>query len=266
MKFFAFVVGIVCWSGLLTRAEDLTDAAAILDRCEAAYTHCETCSVEGQISEEFHTAIPNTNVKDMRLWFARPGKLFRLDWTETQNGGGRKTNSVFTRDGQTYFFWGSLGRFEHPEDLQMALAGATGISSGLAHFLPEMLVGRGGTVSLKNLEFKTGETLDGRACYVVAGLSRFGDEPTELAVDKESFAVARVKVHRHIDGHTSARVAEKMKAAHPDLAAKFAAEPPMADFDVDSVTTYKTTFDAPVTAANCDYPVPAGMSVSEKTR
>ena len=104
MKFFSFVLGIVCWSASLSRAEDLTDPAAVLAKCEAAYTHCETCIVEGKITEEFHTAHPNTVVKGMHLWFARPGKLFRLDWTEDGPRGARKTNSVFTRDDQTYFF------------------------------------------------------------------------------------------------------------------------------------------------------------------
>ena len=147
----------------------------------------------------------------------------------------------------------------------MALGAATGISSGLAHFLPTMLVTQRSTVALKEPELRADETLDGRACYVVVGVSSFGDEPTELAVDKETFAVARVKVHRHISASTSAAFAERLQKTHPELAAKVAAETgAIPDFDVDNVTTYQTTFGEPVTAADCDYPVPAGMTLREK--
>lgn len=263
MKFLAFWLGVVCWSWQAS-AQDLTDPAAILRKSREAYETCATCLVDGQRRSETSTAPSPPEIKEMHLAFSRKDDLFRLDWSEMNPvTGGHKTNSVFTREGKTYFYWGSLGRFELPKDRRMALAAATGISSGLAYFLPSLLLHESNPLAVKDPALRPGVILDGQPCYVVTGTVRQGSSPFEVAIDEKTFAVVQIKETDHITNQDHQETIARLKKSNPALAERLAATPPIPDFDVESVTVYHTQFGAPVTKEDCDYPVPAGMQPTE---
>lgn len=264
MKKFVLSFAMLCIGGGRMVAADLTDPVEILRHSQAAYRDCATCTVEGEHRSVFGPTGKQTQDKSINLLFSRPDHLFRFDWTQTDPQGQPSTQSIFTREGKTYFYWGALHRCESRRDLAEALGAYAGISSGLTSFLPQLLQGAAWPLTVKQPTLRPEETLDDHPCYVVAGTGRRGDDKLEIAVDKADFSVRRVKEHYTVKAVSHAQMVDQLKETNPALAAQLAAIPPSPDFDVDAVTEYtKTVFNVPVTAADCDFRLPKDIPLSK---
>ncbi len=87
---------------------------------------------------------------------------------------------VIGHDGTKPYFYASRyashGEIDHPESLEMAVAGATGISNGTAHTIAALLFdGVDGfkLLDLKRLRFRRHRTVQGVPCIGVSGLHPF---------------------------------------------------------------------------------------------
>ncbi len=74
----------------------------------------------------------------------------------------------------------------------MALAGATGVSSGSAHTIPALLLPRevGGRMLTDLEQPKRGEdkVLDDHKCFTI--VARFADEPITIWIDQGTFLIS----------------------------------------------------------------------------
>lgn len=81
-----------------------------------------------------------------------------------------------TASGEAYFCTEQRGekrRVERESSLEMAVAGATGISQGTAHTIGALLIERVGGFSLSmlnHLRFRESQNFDGVSCYRVSGV------------------------------------------------------------------------------------------------
>lgn len=87
------------------------------------------------------------------------------------------SKDVIGTDGTTVYFYSRSydGRtdVEHPESLMMAVAGATGISSGTAHTIGALLfeeVGGFRLTDMRRIRFRSTREVDGVKCVAVSGL------------------------------------------------------------------------------------------------
>lgn len=87
------------------------------------------------------------------------------------------SRDVIGKDGDTVYFYSRSynGRadLDHPESLMMAVAGATGISSGTAHTIGALLfeeVGGFRLTEMRRIRFRRPRLIDGVNCVAVTGL------------------------------------------------------------------------------------------------
>ncbi len=87
-----------------------------------------------------------------------------------------QTKYIVGSDGAASYLYtqppGSKSIFEAEEDLRIAVAGATGISSGAAHTVSELLlecVGGFSLTMLNRLHFRRARSLDGVLCHRISG-------------------------------------------------------------------------------------------------
>ena len=101
--------------------------------------------------------------------------------------------------------WDVDSQIEEPESLSMAIAGASGVSSGSAHNIPAMLIaGIGGfrLTDLVDLERLLDSEIDGTQCYVLSGKYYTGDS-VKIWIDKQYYMVRRLfEKHYSIKYHS----------------------------------------------------------------
>ncbi len=92
---------------------------------------------------------------------------------------------------------------EQEKSLEMAVAGATGISSGTAHTIGELLfdeVGGSSFLDLKRIRFRRTREIDGVHCVAISGLHPNGGRITAwFGVDD---LLLRRKLRKHSRGKT----------------------------------------------------------------
>jgi outer membrane lipoprotein-sorting protein len=104
--------------------------------------------------------------------FTRPNKL-RFEWLDYSSVSTAEKNAVWS-DGTksfSYYSW-TPDVVEMKENLSLALAGATGISRGSAHTVPQLLmeeIGGFSLTELTTLTLKKREVFEGEDCYVIEG-------------------------------------------------------------------------------------------------
>jgi outer membrane lipoprotein-sorting protein len=183
--------------GLPTGADepkpDGLKAQGILDRMANVYAGCKSYRDTGVVKTVFFEANGNRTVeKPFKTAFVRPDR-FRFEYTEKR--GGRVERYIVWRKGQqVQTWWDVKPGVEKPMSLDLALAGATGVSSSSAHRIPALLLPK--EVSGKRLTDMTGAKrieapkLEKADCFRVEG--KFADNPMTLWIDKKTFLVRRI--------------------------------------------------------------------------
>jgi hypothetical protein len=117
------------------------------------------------------------------------------------------------------------GKLEVQESLGIALASITGVSAGIAHTVPALLmpktVGGRQITKLSVDGFATVEVIDGVKCYRVEGTfdRRSGDKKT-LWVDKCSFLLLKMEEHSDIDGRPLLQITKYFPTANTRVSPK----------------------------------------------
>jgi len=179
----------------ITPKEGELTAQEILAKMAETYAACSSYEDHGSVISEFQSDHPFTARLVFKTAFIRPDHFrfehrsqsisMPLEW---------KRNVVLKNGAETNVIWSFKPGPEKSESLAMAIAGATGISSGAAHTIPRMLLPEDVTGwVLTNLEDATlypSGSVAGRLCYRVAG--RSGKSGTEsLWIDQQSFLLLK---------------------------------------------------------------------------
>jgi hypothetical protein len=190
----------------------------ILSAMADAYASCVSYRDTGSVVTRFLHQEPkdgHTSTKPFRTAFVRPDK-FRFEYAHE----GRRY-IVWSHGQSTRTWWGVDPGVEEAESLGLALAGATGISSGSAHTVPVLLLpgvvsGRRLYDNLAEAALAGDENVGGAGCHLVAlrykenpdaferlrrsvsaataqRLERWANAPTLCWIDRESFLIRRIK-------------------------------------------------------------------------
>lgn len=105
------------------------------------YAHCRTYRDSGWVETRFHEggSLPRVVQRPFTTAFSRPDH-FRFEYQENDPPIGRQ-RYIISREGPVVRSWWSLNsEEEHPDSLETALAGATGVSGSSAYTIPMMLI------------------------------------------------------------------------------------------------------------------------------
>jgi hypothetical protein len=158
---------------------------------------------------------------EFKTAFVRPAR-FRFEWSEPWPRAGWPRRVVWSNGGETWTWW-ERRRAKDEErrdaDLDMAIAGATGISRASAHTIPAILMF--GEISGRTLNDLAGtrveceDVVNERAVWVITGV--FADYiPMRVFVDKERLSVLRIEESEH----SRYGKVDKVTIYHPELGAK----------------------------------------------
>lgn len=153
--------------------------------------------------------------------FVRPS-AFRFEYRED---GSAATAYIIWSDGtnaRTQWYLNG-GRVQPVSSLELAIAGATGVSGGTAYFVPSLLGLVHGTPSLIDPRYEGTESIDGHPCWKVSGSTRGGT--MTYWIDGASHLVRRMFEKKTITGRDGK------------------------PFDVETTTTYQPTAGADVDVA-----------------
>ena len=192
VAYFVFLVAIVS----AQKSGDAIDGVQIVKRMAARYASAKSYRDEGAVRSISRLKNGQTQeINTFRTFFVRP-KKFRFEWNDVGGPQNGDLNIVWT-GGDEVFSYSPLLGMEKEEDLDMAIAGATGISRGAAHSIPVLLFPdkSGFRVTEMNRITLTGEErFEGANCYVVKGFHPFGFA-IELWIGKDDFLLRRILEH-----------------------------------------------------------------------
>ena len=178
-------------------------ATQIIARMAKVYSECQTYSDSGTVTTVFHSDARNeTVVKHFSTAMVRPSK-FRFEFSEQQN---TESRYIVWQDGDDVRTWWDVNKRSEREDtLGMALAGATGVSSGSAHTIPALLmpdeIGGRLLTDLEAAKLGNKIVLDGHACYTIEAL--YAGDLIAIWIDEQTYLVRRIDSTSVFDGFTT---------------------------------------------------------------
>jgi hypothetical protein len=180
-------------------AEALT-AQQILDRVSKAYADCRTYRDSGSVRTVFIDGDGRRTVKKVfATAFVRPER-FRFEYSEKRDEDDLRY-IVWRQGNEVRSWWDLKPGIEDEPSLGLALAGATGVSSGSAHTVPALLLpGEVGGRRLTSIADATriGDAeLDEAECFRVTG--EYCGSSVTIWIEKKTFLVRRIDSERHFD-------------------------------------------------------------------
>ena len=172
---------------------DTLKAQDVLDRLAKVNAGCNTYRDTGVVKTVFVEATGSWAVeKPFTTAFVRPDR-FRFQYAETR--GGLDHRFIVWRKGDEIRAWWTVKPgFEKRDSLELALAGATGVSGGSAHTVPALLlpneVGGRRLTDIAEATRAEDATIDTVNYFRIRGT--FGDVPMTLWIDKNTFLVRRI--------------------------------------------------------------------------
>ena len=175
--------------------EAVPGAKEILKRVATTYAFCRSYQDSGVVETTFIQ--PDRNWRERKPFstaFVRPNR-FRFEFrSKIGNGGGEDRYLVWREGSSVRTWWDLKPGVETPMSLDLALAGATGVSDKSAHtvpalLLPEEIGGRRITDLLEPARIEDG-LVGATACYRVVG--NLMTQATTLWIDKASFLIRQI--------------------------------------------------------------------------
>lgn len=200
-------------------AADRLSPEAILGRVAKVYAGCRSYRDTGLVHSAYvDHGRTTTEEKPFATAFERGGR-FRYEFTDGATG----HRFIAWRDGgDVRVRWDVKPGVERPASLDLAIAGAAGISSLSAHTLPALLLPElhgNRLTDLQSLKRLDDETLGAVLCYRIEG--RQGNRPPMTVwIDRQTFLVRRIDRHQQLPK----------------------------DVQVDTVTTYEPELDGKIPA------------------
>jgi outer membrane lipoprotein-sorting protein len=144
-------------------------------------------------------------------FFVRPARL-RFQWADIQFREPQQSNIIWS-DGKDVFSYSHLMGLEKEESISMAVAGATGTSSGAAHTVTTLLmrdVSGFRITEMKGLTLLREENFEGTDCFVVRGNHPFGF-PIDIWVGKNDFLLRKMRQQSGNDGDIEEEIRRDVK-------------------------------------------------------
>jgi outer membrane lipoprotein-sorting protein len=208
---------------------DSLTAKELIDRMGKVYADCNSYRDTGVVTTVFIEAGSEwTEKKPFQTGFVRPNR-FRFEYTDEKRNGAEYRYIVWRKGDEVQTWWDVSPGIEKPESLGLALAGATGVSGGSAHTIPELLLGEEvGGISLtaitkiKRIEDAEFDNVD---CFRVTGV--FVDNPERIWIDKETFLIRRIDTQVEFDDFRTDETTTYDPAINEEIAdSKLAFDPP----------------------------------------
>jgi outer membrane lipoprotein-sorting protein len=134
----------------------------LISRMAQVYRSCASYRDTGTVSIVYFEKFgKRTEERPFKTAFVRPDK-FRFEYTETTFVGGKRQYIVWQGGRVVKTWWDVKPGVGTPSSLDMALAGATGVSGGSAHTVPRLLLS---------------EAVSGRSLGEMKDVKRLGDTP-----------------------------------------------------------------------------------------
>lgn len=178
------------------------EAERWIERMLEAYSTCDTYRDEGEVRTVFRPddGRDRTVLKPFETLFARPDRL--LFEFRDRRGEEEWDRYVIWDDGQRARSWWTLkGETREFDDLERALAAASGVSSGSSSRIPSLLLPHtswgGGLRQLSEARVAGREPVDGAPCVRIEALR--GDRPLTLWIDEHTGLLRRCHETRELD-------------------------------------------------------------------
>lgn len=215
------------------------NAELILENVRKTYLSCKSYLDRGQVTDpdshsimNFHTSFERSGAFSIpyfrrRLYkdagiiksqvsLERPKKVrFEFDSCFPNNPYCSKNdqNVIWSNGKKTYMKFSD--EIEHSENIDMAVASATGISRGAATMILRMLMpeidnGCGNWFQMRNPIVKNIELVGALASYHIVGQQKFADD-TEAWINKEDLLVTRILKHHRVSAEEELKYRQEMK-------------------------------------------------------
>src|ERR1035438_7296175 len=191
---FCRVFALTLTSGMFTgiaAATEFTDgltAQQILDKMATTYATCKSYRDSGAVTNFFSPQ--HIDVKPFRTAFVRPDK-FRFQYDDRDP---ETPYIVWANGDEVRTWWYVKPGVQNPSSLGLGIAGATGVSGGSAHTIPNLLlpdqIGGRSMASLTDLTRLSDDAVDDTPCFKLQG--KFADQPTTLWLEKETYLIRRI--------------------------------------------------------------------------
>lgn len=199
-------VVLAVWFSQAGSAEESTPAnptaKQIIDRMAKTYADCESYRDSGLVKTVFISSRgERVSEKPFSTAFIRPDR-FRFEYYENKGGLIGKCRYIVWRDDkEVKTKWDIRPGIKKPESLGMALAGATGVSSGSAHTIPALLMadevcGRRLT-DMTDARRIEDDKLGKVDCFRIR--AKYAKRPMTVWIDKKSFLIRRIDGRNEFD-------------------------------------------------------------------
>ncbi len=167
-----------------------------------------------------------TTGRRFRTAFVRPDE-FRFEFVDELDMAVTKRFIVWKHGLAVRRFWDPHGDVEYPSSLSLALAGATGVSSGSAHVVPRLLlpdeVGGRSLADMTRLERLEDADCDGAPCARIAGF--YAGERRTIWIELGTLLLRRIEHERD-----SGRYRTLLTTIYEDAAADEPVDPVLLEF------------------------------------
>lgn len=191
---------------------DTTSAATIIDRSKTAYANLPVYLDSGKVVESiYNNDHPNKTAKVFRTAYTNTG-AFNFEYYVLG-----KSNSLYTinrSSGVVRSWWGITNKVSTPATINLALAGATGVSSRTSAIIPDLLLTKNfkqnfySTLSSPHLN---GSEKVGMAdCYKISGLEMSSLNPVTVWIGKNDLLIRKIETDRKITPEKSRNLIRKM--------------------------------------------------------
>ncbi len=187
---------LICNRGGVCQTKNIT-AQSIVEKMAVAYANASSYQDTGVIEHlKGDGASQHETVIKFRTYFARP-HFFRFEWRDRDIVRSEERLSVVWNDGQQtfgYYSWDDPA-VKKKDNIDLGIAGATGVSRGSAHTVPVLLMGEVGgfrLTQLINLSMLGEEEYEGEDCYIVRGYHPH-NFPIDMWISKQDFLLRKVK-------------------------------------------------------------------------
>jgi hypothetical protein len=207
-------IGLGAWRYRIRHRPPYLPPAEIMARMARAYASCASYQDTGSVTTTFYIGKPHfrfgrpffgpdteTEEKPFRTAFVRPGRFY-FEYRSHNAGAPDERYVIWMDGGEAQSWWTFQGSAISRSGLDMAVAGATGVSGGSAHTVPGLLlpeqIGGGALMALTDLRYNGTASVDGVECYELVGRDLLEDMMT-LRVNAQTFLLREMVERRKID-------------------------------------------------------------------
>lgn len=181
--------------------QDTPTAKEILVRVSEIYENCKSYRDTGVVTTIFNNSGGKRTVeKPFNTAFVRPNR-FRFEYYDKEAGGPKNRYIIAQNANEIQSWWEIKRVVEQPKSLGLALAGATGVSSGSAHTIPALLLPKeingSRLTALADAKRIDDGDLENVKCFRIQ--SKEINSMMTLWIDKESYLVRRIDERKNFD-------------------------------------------------------------------